>query len=423
VSTIAAIALLLVVLGSIGRLVLPLVAGAGTSTARAVILAVLGGAVVHHLAFDLMSLLGWRWRIAPVLVAGLVLASAAWWITRGRVAPLPIARPTAALAVSLVAALGLAAAGVAMAVTNPDFIFHWAYKASRFSLDGWVDPVFLRCPCRWYVQPDYPQLIPALLTSSSLLGGFDPGPLTLWSSLCVLALPFAVRDGLTALGVGHWMRETGTVLVTLVVVAFGIVALLPGSVDVVLALLLVLAVPPLLQAGPARSATFELGLLAAVAAAAKVEGVILGVLLLVVRAARARDRWALFAAAPLVVVVSLHQTRLAVQQLVPTFRVLDLDLERLSALPAAIGEWYPSAAWFGFDLVLLATPLLLLGRIGRPVVLVVLGMLGADLAAWALAPFELSYFVAATLPRLELQVLPAVLVLALAHLDLWGRRD
>src|SRR5690606_26712488 len=102
------------------------------------------------------------------------------------------------------------------------------------------------------------------------------GPLCACPPLCLSRPAGGTRR--PALGASTWMRETGTVLVTLVVVAFGIVALLPGSVDVVLALLLVLAVPPLLQAGPARSATLELGLLAAVAAAAKVEGMILGLL-------------------------------------------------------------------------------------------------------------------------------------------------
>lgn len=308
-------------------------------------------------------------------------------------------------------------------MTNPDFIFHWGYKAARYSQDHFVDPVFLRCPCRWYVQPDYPQLLPGLLTTSSLLSRFEPGPLTSWSSLCVLALPFAVRDGLVALGVRAWMREAGVVLVTTVVVAFGIGALLPGSVDIVLALLLVLAVAPLLQPGSARPASLELGLIAAVAAAAKVEGLILGVLLLAMRWIQARDRWSVVAGLPLVLVASLHHTRLAVQDLVPSFRVLDFDLDRALALPAAIAEWYPAAAWFGFDLLLLAVPLMLLSPLGRPVVVVVLGLLGAHLAAWALAPFELSYFVASTLPRLELQVLPGALILALAHLDRWGRGD
>lgn len=410
-----------------GRLALPWLVPHQASAGRRLVLASISGVVLHHLLFELGVWLGvpWSWWVVWPIV-GLLAGAAALGLRRraSSVAPRVVAlRPRWGGVVLAASVVLLAVLGVSLVLVNPDFIAHWGYKAHRFALDGGVDFEFLRAPWRWYVQADYPLLVPGLLTTSVVLAGsFEPGALTLWSVLAIGGIGLAAREALVALGVSPPAREGGVAVVALAVLAFGVATLVPGAVDPLMALALIAAVAPLAAAPEDHFADREIGLLAAFAAASKVEGLVLGLLLIAARLMGTRRLGSVVAGAGLLVVVALsHHLRVGLEHLAPGFRRLDWNLDRLLELPGAVWRWYPSSAWFGLDLLVLFAPLMLLWSRARPVILVVLGLLLADVAAWVLAPFELDYFVASTLPRLLFQVMPVLLVVAVAGLDAWSR--
>lgn len=316
----------------------------------------------------------------------------------------------------------LAAAGFTLVLVNPDYIAHWAYKGARFAIDQGIDYDFLRAPYRWHVQADYPLLVSSLIAVSAILGGgLSIGAQTWWSTLAVGGTLLASRHALRALGCSAAGREGGHALVALVLLSFAVPAVLPGSVDPFLALAAVAAVGPLLATSSDPSADREIAVIAAFAVASKVEGLAMAALLLTLRAVAAkRPLRSLASALPAVVLGGLHLAVVARERLAPAFRRLDFEFERIAALPAAIVAAFPDRAWHGFDLLLFALPLLMLWRPTRLPAALLFGMLCADLAAWALAPLEPGYYVASTLGRLELQVLPAAMVLLVAAVDRWS---
>lgn len=390
-----------------------------TSLPRAIVLAVMAGGLGLSLWMALCDVLGWRW--APLVVAGPVLGASAVgiWVCRGW---RPSRPPILPLFPAVVLLLGFGLAGLTLALIHPDFIAHWGYKAERFALVGGIDTEFLRAPWRWHVQADYPLLVPLVLAAGAVLGGsFEAGAATLWSVAATAGLVALVPETLEQLGCSPKMAHRGAWLVAGAVAGFGCVTLLPGSVDPVLALVVVAAIVPLANAE--ATSWREIGLLATVAAASKVEGAVVGLALIAARHLVGSSRGSLVAWLPLLATLGLHHSWVARAELSPALRTMTFDPERLLALPSTILDWFPNPAWHGFDLVLLALPLLWWWRPARPIAGVALVVLAADAAAWVLAPFDLDLYVASTIARLSFQVLPATLVLVIAATAVWWRGD
>ena len=95
----------------------------------------------------------------------------------------------------------------------------------------------------------------------------------------------AAREGLRQGGADRFIRQAGLALIALAIGAFGIGYMTAGGADWLLALALTAAVPPLLRPAD-RVGDFQIGVIAAFAAASKMEGVPLAAFLVLVQWAR-----------------------------------------------------------------------------------------------------------------------------------------
>ena len=158
------------------------------------------GAVLLTLLMTLFSIAGIRWSVAALSLPLLVfsLGASAMWAKRSfrREDRLRPARGVAAAA-ALAAGLGLAHLGLALATaraTSPDFLLFWGVKGARFAAAGGFDSELLRSLFSYHLVPDYPPLVPAVFSWSTLLAGempwrFVPLSSALWA---LAAVPLVV---------------------------------------------------------------------------------------------------------------------------------------------------------------------------------------------------------------------------------------
>ncbi|HSM50705.1 MAG TPA: hypothetical protein VLA75_04815, partial [Thermoanaerobaculia bacterium] len=240
-------------------------------------LALAAGLVLLHTVALGASLAGLPWRFL-LLLAPLMLA----WLAAGgpRLALFDGARrigPGDLAALAGVATFAALAAGEW--VTTPDFIYHWGLKAKRFALADGIDWAFLADPAVAGLHPDYPVLWPSLAALTARLAGrFHEPALLLWTPLLLAALLLSVRRTLAGADLPPAARGAGLAGIALALSAFAVGHETAGAADWLPALALVLAVPalaaPRTAAGDARIAVA-----AALAAAAKIEGIALAALL------------------------------------------------------------------------------------------------------------------------------------------------
>ena len=399
----------------------------------------LGGALLW------LSVAGVRWTLLSMLPIGGALALWRWRYRGG--APLSASAAGARggwgwgdglAGLALATLVAFAARG---ALLFPDFVYHWGIKAQKFALARGIDFDYLARP--WLAQlhhPEYPHLLPTLGALTTLVGGrFDARAAGLWSIAALALAVLAVRGALEAAGASRFMVQAGTAWAGCALAAFGIGQLLAGSADPLVALALLAAVPALTAARgdgqPARDV--QVGLAAALAASAKLEGVVLAAILigvqLVRRAPRASHaphsssatagrRWAAFFAsgtrlgAPVAFVVVpwlyacwRHGLRSSAAGV--------LDWHRLPVVAEGMARQFAGAAWAGAAILCILLPVLLWRRALRPLGLVILLQLGFYTAVYLSAPFAPDYYIVATFPRLLLHVMPALvtgLLIALA---------
>lgn len=318
----------------------------------------------------------------------------------------------------------------------PDFVYHWGIKAQKFALAGGVDWEYLARP--WLAQlhhPEYPQLLPNLGALTTLLaGGFDQRAVGLWSIAALLAVVFAVRGALRGAGVAPFLVQAGTAWTGAALAMFGIGYLQAGSADPFVALALAAALPALLAAPGAaapgtgnRGHDIQIGLAAALAAAAKIEGVLLAAVLLAVHCGRRlwaerRPPWrAVLRAGLPVALVVLPWLYGCWRYGLRSNAAGTLDLGRLPLVADALWRQLANPAWFGMAALLLLAPVLLARRGLRALGVVALAQLGFYVYTYLSAPFEPGYYILATFPRLALHLLPAVVAGAMVGLDAAAR--
>lgn len=422
----AALPALLALLGS--RLAPWLVAPADGALYRAALYG-MSGAVLLHLVLTLFDFAGIPW--SPLLLAGIAIAFfglALRFLPRGPAS----ARSEDRFGWGEGTALFVLATFTALAasgwITFGDFVFHWGIKAERFALARGVDYAYLARGWNWVLHPDYPNLLPELYAVVTLMARrFDPAALTLVSSLAFAFTLAAVREGLRQGGADRFTRQAGLALIALVLGAFGIGYITAGGADWLLALALAAAVPPLLRP-PDRMGDCQLAVIAAFAAAAKIEGVPLAAFLLLVQAARRiagerridlRTLRALARlgapAIPAALVILPWLARALHHHLFLAGNAGAVALARAPRVAAAMLETVrDTGAWHGF-LVAAFLPLpLLLVRRARPLAAVATLQLAFDAYVYLSAPIsDLRYFVLSNFARLGFQLVPASLVVAL----------
>jgi hypothetical protein len=407
-------------------------AGPRDSALYRLVLYSLAGWVGLHLLLTALGLARLPWRLPVVLAAMAAAAAIAWrWLPR----PADRTRlpsdlgwgewlAVAALAVFAVCALSCW-------ITNPDFVYHWGLKGHRFYLAGGVDYGYLGARWNWVVHPDYPNLLPELFAVTALAAGrFDEPAMMLWSVAAFALLLAALREALRRAGTSRFAAQAALAGVALATAAYGIGGLSAGGADWLIALALAAALPPLLSPVDRHGAA-QIGLAAAFAAAAKVEGVPLAAGLAAVYGVRA---WAARAApappAPrglgprAALALTLPAAAVTLPWLGEVWRhhlFLDynsgpLAPERLSrvlaAIAASMDQW-----WSGFAYSLLLLPLLLLDRRLRPLAAVVSLQLLFYLYVFLSVRIDAVPLVRSSFPRLVLHLLPAVLTAAVVALD------
>jgi hypothetical protein len=405
------------------------------SPADAAAAAVVAGLVLLFVLLLALDAAGVAWRrvslAGGVLLLAAVLGAAALLRLRAA-APIAGARrpgPGWGAAVAAAVAAAFAWAASTRRVAIPDFVYHWGLKGKRYHLAGGIDVHFLADPLHLTDHPDYPNLLPSLYAATAhVRGWFDEVSMLLWSVLFLLLLAVFARTALVRGGArGAWL-EAGTALVALATGMFAVGYDLAGGGDLVLALAVVMALPALLpaaggDAADAREARraddLRVGLAAALAAGAKIEGVVLALLLLAARtwAGRAerggrhilaRLAWLAVPAALVVVpwlAASLHHG------LFSGDNAGALDPGRLGiVLPAAV-EALGTREWRGFPWLLLLLPWPLALRRTRTAAALVALQGGFYLAIYLAAPVDTRFYVLSSLPRLLVHLLPPLLVL------------
>jgi hypothetical protein len=393
----------------------------GQSRAFGALLAAATGTVGFYLLLLLAELFYLRWsRVSIVILLGLA-AAAAIFLRRRRSEPSPAGpRPEPPTwrwgeATAVAALLIFTALALSLWITTPDFIYHWGLKGERVFAQGGID--FADLAQRWNepVHPDYPNLLPTLYGASALLAGrFDAPALMLWSTVFFGFLLIAGREALARSGSSPAVTQAALALFALVVGSFAIGSLMAGGADWIVALALVAAIPALTQP-PSASYDSQLGVLAALSAAAKVEGAALAGILLFVQWCRlGKERFAFnrlaILAGPTVAVVLPWQECVRHFRLFQQFNAGHFEPSRWPRVAAALGDTLSVGSWHGFAWALLLVPLIALRRSLRPLAAVLMLQLGFYLYVYLSVGIEPVPLVLASFPRLVFQLLPATLV-------------
>jgi len=391
----------------------------GDTALQRLILGGITGLVLFHFLATLLDLSGLRWSVGSLGI-GLAIALALARRFGGRGAEgerrrfpsdLGWGDETALLSLAVFALIALT-----LWATTPDFVFHWGIKGHRFFLAGGVDYPYL-ARSGDAIHPDYPNLLPELYAASALAAGrFDPPALMLWSVVFFALLLAAVREALR--GLDRWERQAGIALAAAALGAFAIGHRMAGGADWLPALALAAAIPALSRP-PDATGDLQIGVLAALAAAAKVEGVMLAGLLCLAQLVRRpalgatlRHRLGIgrllrLGTLPALVILPWW-IQVQKYHLFSVMSTAGLTAERTRTALAAVLDVLSFSAWHGFSYVIVLLPLLFLRRSTRPLAWVLSGQLAFYLWIYLVSGFDTRLYVLTSFPRLLFHLVPAV---------------
>lgn len=407
---------------------------------------VAAGLVVLFVLLLAMDLAAVPWRRGPLLLAALAagggLAVAAWR-RRGRVGHWDDAGAVALSWGDGGAALVLASFATAVwtrRIAIPDFVYHWGLKGKRYWLEGGIDFAFLADPLGLTDHPDYPNLLPSLYAvTAEALGGFRERAMLAWSALFLLLVVLCARRALEVGTAGRRTRgvavQAGTLAVAMVASAFAVGYDLAGGGDLLVALAVVAALPGLLggredgghDGRQVSAGDLRVGLAAALAAGAKIEGVPLAAFLVAVRWWKVGGvpRWGTLRrqtvsllrraprlALPLLLVAGPWVAQCLRHGLFQSANTGSFDIARWSEIQPAAQQVMNLPEWHRLPWLLLLLPLLLLVRRLRPAALLLHLQAAFYLFVYLTAPVDTDFYVLSSLPRLLFHlVVPAVVLL------------
>lgn len=379
----------------------------------------IAGCVAFHLAVTALALARIRWSPALLALAGLAALAAVSWRRPARSVraafPSDLGWGDGA---ALFAWLAFALLSASFWISTPDFLYHWGLKGQRYFLERGVDYAYLAQPWNWAIHPDYPNLLPELYAVTALVAkAFEPASQMLWTSAFFALLLLVCRATLGTLTGLRFFRQAGLALVALPLAAFGIGHQMAGAADWMPALALAAAAPALLRR-PDRDGDLEVSL----AAASKIEGVPLAFFLLAVQAlrrilfergARRIDlrSFALLGLPSLLVVLPWWWLAKG-HHLFQEANSGVVDPARAPLIGSGLLEALALPAWYGLSwLVFLPLPLLLPRRT-RAFATVAALQLAFFFFVYLTAPVDTRYYVVSSFPRLSLQLIPALLTVA-----------
>jgi hypothetical protein len=392
-----------------------------------------------------LDLLGVPWRpavLVPLLAAGAVLGWA-----RGRQAPKASWQPPGwGDAAAAAAFLVFVVCTVLLWDLHPDFIYHWGLKGEKFHLAAGLDFEFLASPWNAHVHPDYPNLLPALFAATAAVAGrFDEVPMALWSALFYLATVLMGRQLLRQTAATDFGRQAGLAILALTLTMFGVGYQTAGGADWLLTLA-VMTAAVFFTRRPDAAQDLEVGLLAAFAAAAKIEGMALAAWLIVVHLVRrlrgggasgraaapspvageGRGEGLSGAAArtalPATLVAGVWAWQVASHHLFQPGNTGAFDWGRVPVVFPELWRSLLTVNWHGLAFCLAALPLLLAVRRTRAIAVVVCLQLAFYVYVYLSASVDPREYVVTSAARLFFHLAPAVLVLTIAAADRWSVR-
>lgn len=418
-----AAALVLVLCGLVGHGLAGFWARPSDTLPYRIVLALIFGSVALYLGQWLLYGLGLPWSRATLLLF-LTLAAVAS-VALGRLRQPAAAEPLGwgwGDVVTLIAVAAFGVTALQLWSLNPDFVYHWGIKAAKFHLAGGFDADFLTQTWDRPRHPEYPLLYPAQLAAVALVGGgFDERALMLPTVLLLAALGAAARQVLHQQGVAAGAAQATMALLGLATAAFGVGYLMAGSPDWFLALAPLAAWPLMARQEGGIGAALALGGVAALAAGAKLEGLVLAAALVVAfgltrPGARPADRLRAIALAalPVLLVVLPWCWFNAQHGIDSTVARGPLSLDHLGTVVSTLPEALGLPEWHGFGWLLLALPLLVVPKATRVIALVCLAQLGFYVLVYLSLPFpepeQVAGFIRSNAGRLAFHVLPTVIV-------------
>jgi hypothetical protein len=321
-------------------------------------------------------------------------------------------------------------------IAFPDFVYHWGLKGHRYFLARGIDYDFLTRDWNLVVHRDYPQLVPELYALQSMVAGrFSEPALLVWSAVWFAALLVAAREALAALDVRPDVARWMFALLALATTVFAVGHLMAGSVDWIVAFVLTAALPALVRP-PSAAGDLQIGVLAALAAASKLEGLPLAALLIAAAfwrrwrarstATQERPRRSLAApalrlVAPSVIAVVPWLVQGLRHDLFRDPQNGSFELARAPAIASSLWQAMLRPEWHFVPLVLLLLPVLFVRRTTRLVGAVIALQLAGYLLRYFTATFDYQFSVLSSFPRLAFHLVPATVIALAAALEPAGR--
>jgi hypothetical protein len=239
------------------------------------------------------------------------------------------------------------------------------------------------------------------------------------------ALLIAAREALWTWEVRQDSARWVFVILALAICVFAVGHLMAGSVDWIVTFALTAALPPLVRPVSARG-ELQIGVLAALAAATKLEGIPLAAILIgaglwrctmAVRGdagatgstlVRALVGAALRLVAPVAIAVVPWVIQGLRHDLFRDPQSGSFDVSRAPEIAVSLGQAMLRPEWHLAPLVLLLLPLLFVRRATRLVGVVVTLLLAVYLLRYFTASFDYEFSVLSSFPRLAFHVIPAV---------------
>ncbi len=395
------------------------------------------GSLMLYIAVLLLSLLQLQgewiaWLAAPVILVSMV----KFWGRRGASLRMPSKLEDCSWGdgVALLALLVYSTCTFLLWNVHPDFIYHWGLKGWKFYAAGGIDFNFLSRP--WnsgHLHPEYPNLLATLFGFSALLDGqFSLPAVVSWSSMIFLVTLISARGIIRQGYEWTWLSKVALAFISLCCCMFGVGYLQAGGADWLMACAVVAGVGALLrrEAGPALDR--EVGVIAAFAAASKMEGMPLGLALIGVHLWRRLSSFEMLRAkstlaatlGPMAVVLGLQQLAIRYFGLVSgprTFVSPFEGLDRWVVIGTELMASFRITTWHGMAFCLFLVPGLLLMKRFR----FASALLGVQLAFYIfiyLTSPDPEPMIRNSAPRLWFHLAPAAWLMTFLAIDQLARQ-